>query len=562
MLKALFNWFDANPSVYWGIGTFATVLLLGWLFRAIREPATPGEHRRATDWAVALLFLAVILAWRWPPLLHINEFNPDEAQRIAGALTFGADLLPYRSVDGTTSGPLNTMALLPLHWLGIPQDYFNARLTGLLMVWSALVAAYAIVRSLSSPAVAALGLLPGVFFFATASDTDFIHYSSEHCPIFLGWLGAWLIWRGRPAAAEAARLLRPSWLLGGCVIGLLPWAKLQAGPIALAFAAWGAVLGLSDTQRRWPARFGQVALLAAATLLPTLGFLALFAATGQFEQFWLSYIVNNLHYTQLSASAADVLRELWRLSQFTKHVPAFLLGPVVLIVLGLLWSAARLRLPHALHAAALLFLAAAGYAILAPRHGFHHYLLFGVVPLAFWAALGVAECFRDLQRPLARSLAAAFVVALTAGPLLHNRVHNRVPPIFGHFAEYWRQPRDEPGRLVRSLARPGDRIALWGWWCHLHVETGLPQATREGQTERQMRDIPLRDTFYRPRYLADIRHHRPAFFVDAVGPGAFCFEDRHAWSHETFPELRAYVADNYRLVQDFGKARIYIRNDR
>jgi hypothetical protein len=49
-------------------------------------------------------------------------------------------------------------------------------------------------------------------------------------------------------------------------------------------------------------------------------------------------------------------------------------------------------------------------------------------------------------------------------------------------------------------------------------------------------------------------------FVDAVGPKAFTFVNRLTDAHEIFPELADYIRQNYTLVADVGKARIYARN--
>ena len=55
---------------------------------------------------------------------------------------------------------------------------------------------------------------------------------------------------------------------------------------------------------------------------------------------------------------------------------------------------------------------------------------------------------------------------------------------------------------------------------------------------------------------------RPPVFIDAVGVGNLYYENRAKIAHETFPELRDYIADNYHLVQDVGGTRVYVRNDR
>ena len=105
-------------------------------------------------------------------------------------------------------------------------------------------------------------------------------------------------------------------------------------------------------------------------------------------------------------------------------------------------------------------------------------------------------------------------------------------------------------------------MAVWGWNCHLYVEAGLPQATREAVSERQIRESDQRDTYYRPRYLEDIRSNRPTFFVDAVGKGSFSFQDRTVDAHETFPELADYINAHYTLLRDLESMRIFVRNDR
>jgi hypothetical protein len=61
--------------------------------------------------------------------------------------------------------------------------------------------------------------------------------------------------------------------------------------------------------------------------------------------------------------------------------------------------------------------------------------------------------------------------------------------------------------------------------------------------------------------MDDLRHNPPKVFLDAVGPGQFWYQDRAASGHDTFPELRDYVSDNFRLVGDVDSVRIYARKD-
>jgi hypothetical protein len=93
------------------------------------------------------------------------------------------------------------------------------------------------------------------------------------------------------------------------------------------------------------------------------------------------------------------------------------------------------------------------------------------------------------------------------------------------------------------------------------AETGLIQATRDGNDARQIEPHAERE-YYRARFLRDMVRSRPPVFVDAVGPGNFAYEDRARDGHETFPELRDYLAHDYHFVRDVEGSRVYVRNDR
>lgn len=568
MLKAWFNWLDQNHWSYWAIACVPTALLVAWLAATLlRGPHTPerDDHPARGDWRYALLLFVVLLGWRWPPLFGIRDLNPDESWMLAGALTLRHDPVFWRSVDGITSGPLNFYALLPLNLLGVPLDYFGARLTGLLMVGGALAATYAMLRSAYGTTIARFAVLPGLAFFAGATDADFIHYSSEHPSILLSCVAMWLLWAYRPRADSPPGSVSWPWLAGGAVTGLLPWAKLQSGPLGAALALWGAWLAWSNFDQPWRARVAQIAKLAAATLAPSLAFVLLLLAVGVFPDFYKSYVLDNLTYVAQGFEVWGVIDQLKRMSLFTWHYPACLIGPLTFVLLSAFITAVRGTKPSALYVFSLLLTGVACYVVLAPGRGFHHYLLYSVMPLAAWAGAAFGDLLlqaRARSRWLAAATAVAFFGLTFAYPLLTRHERVAVPWIFGKFLEYWRHPHDDVGLTLLRYRRAGDTLAIWGWYGHAYVQSQLPQATREAESEHQLREWPLRDSYFRPQYMADLRRNQPALFVDATGPGAFFFEDRARFSHETFGELNDYVTANYQLVLDAGHARIYVRKDR
>lgn len=563
MLQDLFGWFDRHPGSYWVIASFPTVLLAAWISlsfwkESLHTRASMGRHALITG----LLLLSVILAWRWPALLGTDEFNPDESQLIAGAITLEEDPVFWRSVDGTTSGPLNFYALLPTHWLGIPADYFNARLTGLLMVWIALWAGYGLISRTYGPAHGILGMVPALTFFALATDSDFIHYTSEHLSIALIMLSAFLLWKAQVGAASGKGYPRASWLLAGITMGMLPWAKLQAAPFAAFLALWGTSAAFCRTDLPWAFRMREVLLLAGAAIAPALLFVAMVVWSGQWHHFYSSYVQNNILYASAGDSVPYILHAMRRMSAPTQSFPSFLLAPMFVVTLTAVAAVIHRRMPGALFWTGLVIVAAATVAVLAPRRAFHHYLLFLILPIAWWGAASLSELMGWLDgKPKRIMLGLAFVL-IGAGVPLVARSRLPVPFMYGRFEDSWRNPHSSPGKLIRELRQSGDRLAMWGWNCQIYVESQLAQATREAHSTRQIQESVQRDSYYRPRYMADLRATTPAFFIDAVGPGSFYFDDRSQYSHETFPELEEYVAEHYVLVHDYERMRVYLRKDR
>ncbi len=561
MLKELFRWLDTHPGFFWAAAAAATALYLGWLAFSLGLRA--GKMSRRTHAIVTgLILLATLLAWRWPPLFGVRELNPDESQLIAGALTLKTDPVFWRSVDGTTSGPLNFFALLPTHLLGIPADYFNARLTGLLMVWGALWAAYGLFRRHYGAGVAVLGVLPGLAFFCTTTDSDFVHYTSEHPSLLLMMASALLLWRAVEPDDPAAPPRRGSWWVAGLCMGMLPWAKLQSAPIAAALALCGTILAMRRAGRPAASRIRDVATLAAASLVPTVFFLTVTIAFGQWEHFHRGYIENNIIYASSELTIPMAIGKLYHASFFHYGYPAFLAGPAFAGIIGVLAWVAWPGRPRGLAWSGLLMTVAAVVAVLAPRQGFHHYLLYTILPLTWWSAALVGNLHGSLQDARKQAMLALAFVLVAGGVPVAIRSTFAPSTEHGRLLENWRVPHREAARLIRAHRQPGDRLAVWGWDSQVYVETQLPQATRESHSTRQLWDSSQRDTYYRPRYLADLQRTNPAFFVDAVGPGAFFFTERSQSGHETFEELCEHVSENYVLMGTFDHLRVYFRKDR
>lgn len=555
MLKSLFQWLDLHPGSYWVLTLAASILLAGrigvLLARDLHRPAGPPP---APDWRDALVLFLFILAWRWPFLLVAYEYNPDESQMIAGAMTLAHDPVFWRSVDGGSSGPLNYYLLVPWLWIGAPLDYFTARVTCIILTWGALFSCLRTLAGAFGRTTAWLAVLPAAAFFATVTHPELTNLSPEHVPLVLIALSFGLL-------ADRAPTDRMRLWAACFVAGALPWSKLQSAPIGLVLIGWGWWQVLREpgltVQLRW--RRSAEILLAAA--LPALLLIGPAAATGEIEAAWRRYILQNFLYvrTGTASTVGEAMRSMWQNAQADGRFP-LLLGTVAagLLAATVTFAWRRVR-PSGLAVAGGAVTLTALAVIIAPRRDYLHYALLLTVPVTLWFGAVLGAWWRQLPGPRSRLLLSG--MALVAGLLpLATRGLQSDAPVYGGFAYHWKHPRSSAAAVLHALAGRDDALGIWGWACYLHVESGLRQATRDGTTLWSI-DANPQQAYHRAVFLADLQRSAPAVFVDAVGQGAFVFTDRTRQAHEVFPELDEYIRRNYILVTDLLDVRIYARND-
>jgi hypothetical protein len=542
MLRVLFEWLDSHRAVYWLLAAVPTLALGGWAALGLKSasaktPASPPWQERG----FVCLLLFFLLAWRWPYLFSASEFNPDESEFIAGAMTLRHDPVFWGSVDGTTSGPLNFYALLPLSLLGLPFDYFTARLTDALLFWAALIACYRLFCSLAGPALAKLAVLPAAVFYAAATERDFVHYSSES--VSLGLIALAALWSmRRPASAMF-------------VAGLLPWAKLQTAPLAAVFVSWQIWTHWVRPGQKPGERWRHAGALAATALLPSLLGVAAVALSGQLEPFYRRYLLQNVAYVGDGFPLRAVVAELAARAQDTGHLTVWGGGMAMILLAGLFIHGRRQLRPNPLFWLSVALVGAAFVCILTPGRTSLHYLRFLIFPLTLCTGSILADLWSQPVRPAVAGV-ALFCSLLPLG----WRLTLPAPEVFGRFAEHWRHPRTALGNILHAYRQPGASLAIWGWLNHTYVEAGMPQATRDTLSVWAILPSAQRD-YYRQVYLADLQRSHPVFFVDTVGAGSPYLNKRPTQGHETFPALADHIRRHYRLLIELSYARVYARTD-
>ena len=558
MLLSLLRWIDASAWHYWLAAWVSFALCL---LAAVWPPSSGGTGRRWQAPPVfGVLLCGMVGLFRWPGLTANTQWlNPDESQMLASALTYRHFGALWGHVDGMSSGPLVSLPLLLPAWFGLPVDYTTARLVGLLLGCSVLVFLWLTLRHVFGDRPARLLTLPPACALAFTAYPEYVQYSSEQAPLAYCALALWLM---ITAFSPDGKITAPGRLAGsGFVLGLLVVAKLQLVPLGLILGVTGLVWCVQPRAGPPPLRRRALVCLLGGTAVALAGLVVSLAWCGELQDFWLTHILSNFRY----AFARDYPWSafppvLCLLADQDLAYVAYALPVLLLLVAVLGWSWLEARARRVASLAAALF-AGSIYAVAAPGRLFPHYLLIAI-PFAallagsLYGGLITSSRFgRRTQWAIAASFAAIAIV-----PQVWVRA--TTPNLFLGRAYYARGLSKHPvSVLVGNFARPGDTLGIWGWMPRYYVETGLPQATREAHTQREITPNLLRRYLF-DRYLADLQKNRPAVFLDVVGPGSFIYQDRRTQGHEIFPELRGFLSAHYTQVVDLESTRVFIRRDR
>ncbi|MBA4136009.1 MAG: hypothetical protein C0518_01680 [Opitutus sp.] len=473
------------------------------------------------------------------------ELNVDESQMLAQAMRLASHPVPWLSMDGTTSGPVNSWFLLCAHWLTrLPLDYHLAHGAAALTLVAILLLCHRTAAKLFDPAAAIAGTVAVAAWLSVNQQPDFLQFASELPSLVLLFAGlAAGVGRDGRAATQWGSLA-----FAGLCLGLIPWAKLQAAPIAAFAGLWLWIDALRGSPVR---RIARAATLAAAAILPSAIMLAWLARTGALEQFQRSYLETGLLYSG-SKSFAQSARDLLEL--FTgRYVSPLALAGVALLAFAI-WrapsaefrSTLRRRAP-ALALIGFLVVAAIG-ACVKPQTQFPHYQFFLVFPtgLLIAAALDLAGAAK--LGPIAlqsRFGFGAVLVALALGPLLAQA------PGFDTVRSTLGILRLDPltiiqarrAAVVRAAAPDARSLAVWGWEPGLYVSLQLPPSTRHAINHFLLLPGPHRQ-YLRETFLTDLLIERPEVVVSVTGG----FSLMNADDDGRFLELERLLTTNYVLA--------------
>jgi hypothetical protein len=456
--------------------------------------------------------LTVLLVSRVPAIVCPFEINLDEGQLAAQAMRYGQDLTPWRSVEGETNGPLDSWFLLAAHDLGMPYDYPSLHLTAALCLAAILLATYAAARWLVGDPAALVGLAAGAWWLAWAPAPDFVHYSSELVPALLLSLGLAAVARARRAPTG------PDWRLGliaGGLLGLAPWGKLQAGPIALVLGAWALADGLAGSAGSASTRRRYAGALLAGALLPVLVLGGWVAAAGAGEEFWRIYLVNGGNNGRFQTWSAEA-RNLGGILTWYDNYPW--IWTSALLVAGALGMRRRGRgapVRRRVGVLAVLWLAAGLAVALRPVAQRPHYALLFLAPLILLVVLAaeVILAAGNARRGRSWLLIALALVPLPVAHCFRYHYDRVAEALWSARSSHLFDGETYLAAAVRHFVPRPRSLAVWGWKPSLYVDLGLPPATRNA-VNAFLTDGNPNQEFLRAAFLRDLAAARPEVIVD------------------------------------------------
>jgi hypothetical protein len=534
----------AQPLIYYLLAGIPIVAFTG--LAAVPSQRVSGEGK--FEVVFILSACAALFACRWPILLWPDQLNVDESTLIACAMKARVDWVPWRGFDASTSGPLNCDILTLPALFEADIGFFSARVIGLCLITGAICALYLVVKWIYGAGVARLSIVPPVLLFSFTKTADFVHYSSEHFPIFLTTVplaaAAYLV---RGTGSKSSRLIACA--TAGLFLGCPVLAKLQASPIALGVLV-SLVAGIFITPSH-SSKAKRVELLVVGSgliVIPSLVLISLWA-TGGFDDAVISYYKMARVFVRSGSPVGPSL--VIGVQEYTFFCAASL---AVIASGGGAALYSRVSFPRTLFWASLssiLLLLASLFAIHYARHSFQHYLLFSIIPMSFCVANALGLMHRTglgkRHAGLARSLFIALFLVPTGFVALTSP---------SDFSPNVMVPTRREIVAIARYVKPGDRMAVWAWAPEYYVKTKTIMATRDPGILALMQPSRYRE-YFRARFLSDLRAHPPPVFVDGVAPGAF-FDDRATEGIESFPPLEAFVREHYTQREEVEGVRIFV----
>ena len=565
-LMGLGSW---GNELWFALGSIATgaLALLAFL-PLLRLPPAESKTLQTllSDRLFVTLLMLMLIVLRLPNFIELEQ-NPDESSLLLSARTLLHSPFFWISAEMQAIGPISTFAVALPGLFGFPVDYTSLKFVTVAIWCVTFGLMFAGLRRLYGGSLARILILPLAVVPATATYWDYLAYNGEHMAFLLLALAFYVQVRLFGDTDNSGRL--PAFLLG-VILAMVPFAKIQAAPIALVwgvFACWSA---LKEHPNRLTHHLLGVAAFAA--------FMSVYLLVGgALYDFWQSYVLNNLLYASVgwNATQQDVtfLENLLRAPQYFLAPPdsrgLLLLGLVAVLasIPAAIWSE---KFRRAIRARELilggLLCVAAIFAIVLPKNNWTHYLVLFFIPLAMVigtlvkTAMDAASTTKfKLELPvlgrISHGLVIGTAVVLAAVASAEYNLLQRNMSVHKPERSYAEGQEIPPVTdAVLRHAGPHAAVAIWGVRFADICRAGVRLGTREAQNERALYASRQRQ-YYEDRWIGDVLARKPQLVVDTATGGPDGEFDQFRLAN--FPGVMEKLLERYELVEDVDGFHFY-----
>lgn len=538
----------------WIYSSLIVLVLNIFLTVSLKENLTFGRINIPVGFILACSYIISMFLFHFPNFA-LGDLHVDENEHIGEGITLFHDLRFWLSVDGTTVGPLSLYPVVILNFFNIGVGYFTIRILNLFLWLLTAYVVYRIFRLKFSKVEARLFVLPLILLVGLFCSVYYVTYNGEVPTGLLIVISIYCIFR--VLSSPSNKLYQ---FLSGLVLVLIPFGKIQVGPLALIV---GITLLIYLAIQRVNFTF-----VLLGVILPLLPFIYYLLKYDVFYDFWQSYIVNNLSYAAKGEGLETHRGLLINFIKFPllvlRNVETqiiFLLG--FTIIISILYKVRREKIfwrtllsVYSRSFFLFLYFILSVICISIPGNIFPHYAIFLIVPIILlngWFYNHILNSYQGIKKNLVFAFLFCLLPSIVTIFSFHSR--DRFSPKF-LIASVMNNPVAEE---ICRLSSPEDRIATWGTDNYIFPETGLLMGTREVHTQRQILSNRQQD-YYLNRYILDLEMNKPKFFIDAVHERHWLF-DQSMHTHEQFPLVKEYIESRYLFHKKVENVRIYIRID-
>ncbi len=516
---------------------------------------------RLSNRSFFLLIALLLLINKTPNILNNSSLNSDEAINLAVVQSLHlSDPVLWRSADFSTLGPFHSLAFgIPLYF-GLDLNYTHARLVLFIISVLSYFFIFKACQLVYGKKYVQISVLYPFLFFLFGNLSSLNHFYNEATSILILAIGIYLYILRRKSVSSATVRYEVQDFLFFLLMGLTPYFKLQAVPIALFLCVSYYLLGFKKTFRN------NVGILLSG-LFPTLILLIYLAIYKQFDNFYRFYILTNFGY----GDTANTLTKLFNtfLVRSLNELPIsyllktpFLLTTILLtvllpvskkdrfgfFVLGLSWITI--------------------YAISKPGYSYSHYFTFILIPLP----LLIGHTIKNTNHILLKVSTCSTVILLSAILSFYNLRDSFQTGLFKDFVPKIVNYRNntlylsEVGKEINLLKErfpQMSKLVSFDWYPEIHLETGLIQGTHINVPERlfgyQVSDSTS-TAFARKIYLEDLYKNKPEIVLIPTSTKRSYFDFTYA-AFDQIPEIKSYVDDHYSFYKNVDDVDIYILND-